>query len=186
MRITVFMRRLATGESFDSLEESFNISRPVLRVLILTLLLLSLSSRNKVLAQLDAVQDVFLGCALTVSHGTLAVGISALAFFMQTFALNLERESLPVFCRSTCHGRLNVLGFFQKVDADTASKYTGPIMEVQIELDGVEFLKLLVLHTGFFLKVFRLVVLTFRREHLVVITSDQVEVQLPQTLLDLW
>jgi hypothetical protein len=90
MRITAFMRRLATGESFDSLEESFNISRPVLRVLILTLLLLSLSSRNKVLAQLDAVQDVFLGCALTVSHGTLAVGISALAFFMQTFALNLE------------------------------------------------------------------------------------------------
>ena len=31
MRIAAFMRRLATGESFDSLEASFNISRPVLQ-----------------------------------------------------------------------------------------------------------------------------------------------------------
>jgi hypothetical protein len=31
LRITPFMRRLATGESLDSLETSFNISRPVLQ-----------------------------------------------------------------------------------------------------------------------------------------------------------
>ena len=31
MRIAAFMRRLATGESYDSLEASFNISRPVLQ-----------------------------------------------------------------------------------------------------------------------------------------------------------
>ena len=173
-------------------------------VLVLLPLLGCLRTGNQAFGQFDAVQDVFLGEALTVGESALTICLSALAFFVQTFAFNLEllfvlegerrvqsrsrrilnggrQHDVGLFaggllvrlCRvffaqltSGIHRllgdrSLNVLRFFEKVDAATSSKHSGTVSEVHIQLDGVEFVKLLCQRMGLGLLAFRLGLLIF-------------------------